>query len=271
MALEVSAIELGLLPGEVVLRGGLLKGPTVVQGVKTVQGCGFVYLWKTARWLNEFLAGSYKATRPLSMTKVPEGLLELREMARHERLRSVAGFAHRGSDSDSGLAGSGPQSESGDPTEALGFDAPDTVPPPAPALPHRRRRAMAKALPPTVEVTLVKPGFDPWTVRLLLERPQQAVAMEASTENLTALYLRVQADLAASRSEGSQPGRGRAGAKAAVAKARRKPRHYEDGSKEYDRGTRWERRFPAEALPARTAFVWSGWLEASQDFEAAAH
>ena len=185
MALEISAIEVGLLPGEIVLRGGLLKGPTVVQGVKTVQGCGFVYLWKTARWLNEFLAGSMKATRPLSMTKVPEGLHELRELARHERLRSVAGFANRGSESDSGLAGSGLGSESGDPTAALGFDAPDAGPPAPPALPQKRRRAISKALPPTVEVTLEKEGFGPWTVQLLLERPQQAVAMEASTENLT--------------------------------------------------------------------------------------
>ena len=257
MALEVSAIELGLLPGELVLRGGLLKGPTVVQGVKRVQDCGYVYLWKTARWLNEFLAGSMKATRPLSLTNVPEGLQELRERARHELVRSVTGHGSCGSDSASGLDGCGPGCVSEDPTAAMGFDAPEASPP---RLPKKRRQAVSKnLLPSTVEVTLEKEGFGPWRVRLLLERPQQAVAMEASTENLTALYLRVQADLAASRSSGSDAGRGRPKKKAAAAQARRQPRHYEDGSKEYDRGSRWVRKFPAAAVSARPAFVWPGW------------
>ena len=96
-------------------------------------------------------------------------------------------------------------------------------------------------------------------MRLLVERPQQAVATEATAENLTALYLRVQPDLAASRSSASQLGRGHAATKAAAAQKRRKPRHYDDGSKEYDRGTRWVRKFPAEAVPARPAYVWPGW------------
>ena len=82
MALEVSAIELGLLPGEIVLRGGVLKGPTGVQGVNMVQGCGSVYAWKKPRWFNEVLAGSMKAMRFPSVLQVPEGLSELREFAR---------------------------------------------------------------------------------------------------------------------------------------------------------------------------------------------
>ena len=147
MALEVSAIELGLQPGEFVLRGGLLKGPTVVQGVKTVNGCGFVYLWKTSRWLNEFLAGSMKASRPLSMTTVPTGLQELREEARSERLRST-----------SGLDGRGLAPCASDPTAALCLDVPDAHPPEPAKLGWRLRASTKKLLLAMVEVTFEKGG-----------------------------------------------------------------------------------------------------------------
>lgn len=244
----MEAIDLGLKPGEIVLRGGMLPGPTVVPGVKTVNGCGFVYLWKTSRFLNAFLAGKMSADRPLSCTDVPEALQELRELRRHELLRG------EGADSASGET-----SGKVDPTAALGFDAPA----PAEALPEkrsRRHRPSAKALlPATVLVTLKKDGFEPWSVRLLLEHAQKAVALEVSVSNLTALYLRVQADLAAGRKKRARNGAVKGGAEAIAGSPRRKPRHYGDGSKEYSVRNRWVRKFPAGSAEVPPDFARPGW------------
>ena len=241
----MEAIDLGLKLGEMVLRGGMLKRPTVISGVKIVHGCGFVYLWKTSRWLNEFLAGGMRGARPLSCTAVPEALQELRERARLQSLQDASV-----EDASDGAAGTL------DRTEALGFDAPA----PAAASGYKgskRKRLAAKALLPlTVEVTLTTPGFDPWKVRLLLESVQRAVAMEVTTDNLTALYLRVQADLAAGRKLRPRYGSGGGGAGGAASQVRRKkPRHYEDGSKEYSVGRRWVRKIPEQAAGGRPPFA----------------
>lgn len=240
---------MGLKPGEMVLRGGMLPGPTVITGVKTVHGCGFMYLWKTSRFLNAFLAGKMSAERPLSCTAVPEALQELREVARHELLRGAV------ADDASGEA-----SGQVDPTAALGFDAPS----PAEAMLEKRskrQRPSAKALLPSlVSVTLKKDGFEPWTVRLLLESAQKAVAMEVTVANLTALYLRVQADLAAGVKLRPRHGHGKGGAAAMSTDAlRRKPRHYDDGSKEYAVRNRWVRKFPPDSAEVPPDGARPGW------------
>lgn len=248
-ASAMEGIELGLMPGELVLRGGMLKGPTVISGVKMVHGCGFVYLWKTSRWMNQFFAGKLSGKRPLACTKVPEDLQVLREQARADCLRGMEAAAE-----DCGSSAGKP-----DPTAALGFDAPA----PAAAVvvkSSKRAKKGAKALlPSVVEVTLKKDGFEPWPVRLLLESVQKAVALEATVENLTALYLRVQADLAAQRKLRPRHGRG-SGFPCGSADIRRKPpRHYEDGTKEYSVRNRWVRKFPlssAEVPPVSANPSW---------------
>lgn len=170
---------MGLLPGEVVLRGGNLPAPLVLSDLKEVGGKLFFYLYKTHKGSNAFLTKTPMCQRPLARTLVPERLATLRNSA-------VAAM----------LADAPDASASGEPdfADLLALDSGSSSSPTKSALKRQQLKQRRNTLPATVEVTLAEEGLAPWTPTVLVERMNKVVAMEATESNFQSLFAYVAHD-----------------------------------------------------------------------------
>jgi hypothetical protein len=72
----------GLMPNELVLRGGGLADPAVLTGLREIAGMNFAPLQKTSKVLHEFLTGRKKSHHKLADLQVIHLLSAARNKAR---------------------------------------------------------------------------------------------------------------------------------------------------------------------------------------------
>jgi len=204
-----SDVATGLLDTEMVLRGGGLSEPVVLGGLKEVDGAYFVTIRKHDTTMHRFLTGKACHASLLTVSPVLDGLASLRASARAREAKGVKEEA--------------PATDEPDPTELLGLDAGTRTP----KLVRLRRSDLLK-FSNIVPVEFKRDGFPTWEVRLLMAAGREAIAMEASAANFSALYAFVQDDLGARVAKASM-GRGTT--------AERAPRGSQ-GSREYWRKDR---------------------------------
>jgi len=172
------ATIIGVLPSEVVLRGGGLPEPVILSGLKVVQGSAYIPLRKEHNELHMYLTGQRQKMRLLQSSPIIGALVALRAAAREQAVASASGIG-------------GPDEP--DLVDDLGLDNGD-----APKLPARRSRK--QVLPETVLVTVERDGFPDWGPRILLDSNRAAVSMEASVDNFRILHQLVSDDLSAAGS-----------------------------------------------------------------------
>ena len=216
----------GLHSSELVLRGGSLKGPEVLSGLRVVDGKPFVYLQQSNTVLCRFLTGHPACFRPLAKTSVVEDLRRLRDEAYTQAMDEL-------------IAASMPVPEPAASVEDLGLeeatagDDPKDAPPISQRWVRRRRQAFIKQLPRTATVNCLRPGAAPWPVTILLENGRGAPAMWATAANFDRLLELVRADIATGAY------RRKPHPKSHAAEGRRAPRRNADGTKEYFIRGRW--------------------------------
>lgn len=230
-------VATGLEPTELVLRGGELKGPLVVHGIILVDGVQFFELRKTDKVLMNFLSRRAAFHRPLAKCGVFGKMVDGRNGKYRELLAAILNAE--------------PEGEGGEPTkddqavDDLDLDGSDGEPgcknPNVVRGSRKKGRAARKLLPRSASVTFQRPGRTDWTVVLAMTGPQKAVAMEATTANFKALYEWVQDDLA----ESGEPDQGKpVEEKPRPARPVPRPRRvHADGSREYNVGGKWVRKF----------------------------
>jgi hypothetical protein len=224
--------SLGTLPTEIVIRGGLLKGPVVLAGLSVVLGQQFVTLRKADKVLNEFLTGRPAHLRRLAKTSIFEKLLALR----NDRCRDLLAEIRQPAGDDAGVMVAGAEDQKDD----LGLDDPGDMLVAANPVAQRRsvsHRVIQSQLPRTAVVSQERPDGTLWKPVLLVDVAHKAPAMECIAANFRALFDIVQADLADGTTHRKRYG---SGCPLPVAKA---PRHYGDGSSEYWVRGRWARRY----------------------------
>ena len=198
-------VLVGLMPTELVLRGGRLKEPTVLSRLRLEDGCAFAALWKSDPVLNRFLSGTRLSARPLARSSVFNMLAERRNAAYKEAVREATSSLQ--GDLQDDLA------------DALGLDEEPAKP--AAAKGGRRHRRVGKpvSVPRSVVLEIPRSGFVPWRPRVLLDKATCVVSMEATTENFQALFALVADELGSGsrpRAEAGRsvkPPRGQAGAR----------------------------------------------------------
>ena len=219
----------GVHATELVLRGGSLKGPAVLSGLRVVDEQQFVYLQQSNPVLCKFLTGQAACARPMAKTSVVEDLRKLRDRAYKEALDGL-------------LAAGAPAPLVNAPAASvddLDLEAPEAEPaasvdaPAASRSSRWYRRAARLQVPRTTTVTCQRPGAAPWSVTLLMENGRGAPAMLATAENFDRLLEFVRGEVA------SDTFRRKAHPKANKAEGRRKPRTLEDGAREYFVRGRW--------------------------------
>jgi len=226
-AREEASVSLGgLMPGELVLRGGFLKEPALLTTLIPAGTKQYLPCWKTDPVLNTFLTPVSSCKRPLADCGTLERLLKLRndlieKNIQAQKEQEAADAAKAALDDD-------------DPIAALGLDAPA-------AKPARRPRARGggAAAVASGELEVALPGGAIWKPRVLLGDQKKALALEATGENLESLLELVRHDC------GVDPRRERAPCD---------PANVRDGPpncREYRRAVnKWERRErTAEPLP----------------------
>jgi hypothetical protein len=224
--------SLGTLPTELVLRGGLLKGPVVLTGLQIVMEKQFVVLRKTDKILNGFLTGLPASGRPLAHTLIMEKLQQLRNSKGKDLLAELQNPAGE-------EAGAIVPVVIGE-VDDLGLDIPVDVVVSVHPVGKRLRgtsiRAARSQLPMTAVVSVERPHGSMWQPVLLLDVAHKAPAMECTAANFQALFELVQADLAEGTCHRKPYG---SDCPLPVAKA---PRRYPDGSREYWVRNKWVRK-----------------------------
>lgn len=206
------APKLGLADDEIVLRGGFLKGPAIYGGCRELGGAIYMPLLKSEPVLSNLLSPRPCNRRPLRGTQVLEELQKLRNqfiLTKGDAQEAEQDYAQ-----DLGLGGE---------------------------VTSKKRRVYKdkaeKTLPPSVVVVYKKDGFPDWHVRLLVDKwVRFAPAMEATVENLQALFERVRSDL-----EDGDVKRERFGGPAGAARKPKGPRE----QRRFWTGTRWLEKRPA--------------------------
>jgi hypothetical protein len=230
---DSKSTSLGTLPTEIVLRGGLLKGPVVLAGLSVVLGKQFVALRKADKVLNEFLTGRPAHLRLLAKTSIFEKLLALR----NGRCRDLLAEIRQPAGDDAGVMVAGAEGQKDD----LGLDDPGDVLVAENHVAQRARsvshRVLKSQLHRTAVVSQEQPDGTLWKPVLLVDVAHKAPAMECVAANFQALFDIVQADLADGTSH-----RKRYGSDCPLPAAKA-PRHYGDGSSEYWVRGRWVRRY----------------------------
>jgi hypothetical protein len=216
---------LGLLPTELVVRGGMLDKPMVVTDLVLLHDRQFWRLKKSDSKLSQFLTGVTASMRQLSNTLVFERLTADRD-ARYTAALQGLGFDGGGDvgeerKDDLGLEGSG----GGSPVS------------------RKIKTRVRSQMPATVTLAIDLPDGSVWQPVVAMDPPKVAIAMEAITENFDALFMLVRLDLEDGTSRRAQWGHER---ELGEGKA---PRVLDDGSREYwDAGTvrtgRWVRKVP---------------------------
>jgi len=196
-------VTVGLASAEMVLRGGYLRSPIVLQRLKVVEGKQFVYLTKTGGGsvvLARFLTKEAPRKRPLAKTAVFESIAKLRDAAYRNFAATPLGAATALDEAAATPLGAATAFD--DPCEALGLD--DDVEQATEQRTRPRARKGAKkrlhkkdqvAVPPTAEVCYERPGQTDWKFHVLLEGAAKCPAIEATQANLQMLFTLVDDDV----------------------------------------------------------------------------
>ena len=171
---------------ELVLRGGYLKSPVVATGLKVVGGKKYIYLTKNNRILSNFFTKGKLNKKPLSKSLMFERLAAARdamfkELAKEVATGSVETVVATGRDlcEDLGIDEA--------PADGMGVDAKPAVA--ANCTPKKRIRKKARTvMPPAAEVALPRDGQSDLKVWVLMESASRAPAMEATQDNLQAMF-----------------------------------------------------------------------------------
>lgn len=180
-AMDFQPVSLGLLPDEVVIRGGLLPKPMIVSNVKVVAGAPYLVLIKSSAVLCQFLAGKSSCKRPLVKTMVFETLLEARNTKFKELIEEARGAA--------GDLGPG-EGEVAEFEDKLGLDV--AVPSPAKG---KRKVAISRLVAQVPVAAKVSMLGGEWCPMMLLEGSTKAPAIEATPDNLRRLFDMAQAEM----------------------------------------------------------------------------
>lgn len=201
------AVVVGLLPGELVLRGPGFPQPKVFTKLLEHDGTPYLPIAASNNDLSVLLTGKGYRARLLISLPIFAELTRARDAAfdEHCKLAKASG------------------DDEVDPTEALGLDAPPAEEPEV--LDRKKKPRSLLPMKATAEVSISCPGFDPWSVRVLLRR-RGAVAIEATEANLRTLVRITRHQV--ENVQGSAPPR------SAAAKRPRGP----DGRREYWRADR---------------------------------
>lgn len=173
-------VSIGLLPGEMVLRGGGLPAPVVLSGLREVSSRCFVALNRKDTALHLFLTGQAAYKRALGSSAIWAALTAARNEARLHAFRSAVQTP--GED---------------DNVEDLGLDDPSVC------KKIRLSRQIAKAdvqIPESAQVE-INIGDRMWSVWVLLDDPRLTVSMEASAHNFETLREVVLQEMAAPAQE----------------------------------------------------------------------
>jgi hypothetical protein len=178
-------VAVGCLPGEVVIRGGMLSKPVILPNAKMVGDTPYIYLWKTHPVLCKFFSGKASCKRPLAGTLVFERLQKARNTKFQELVQQLRDVPVNGVLTNGG--------DGGDLAEQLDLEAPTAKVSPSKA---RRLVSVARLMPQLPATALVSyDNVEGWQPRLLMESSTKAPAIEASHENLQKLFELVEADL----------------------------------------------------------------------------
>lgn len=182
----------GLQPTELVLRGGGLKGPAVLGGLRIEDGIAFAAISTKDHGMHEFLTGAPVYRRRLTGNRTLRELAVLRNTARADAGRQAV------------IQGDAEGPPAVDLSSQLGLDAE------APVQTELEQRRVARsmkygqaALPKVTTVQFEREGVESWSVKILLNGGKEAVYMEALSANFNRLYTLVQADI--SNKEKQQP------------------------------------------------------------------
>ena len=231
-------ITVGLQPSEVVLRGGFLPAPHVLDSCVVVGGDKYLYLWKTSPVLASFLMGKAAARRPLKSCKIFLQMATLRNLEHKIRTRAFAAAP------ESDL----PTPVVGEAVDGLDIDGADQVSDNKTQgfrASWRANKVAKLVLPKVVHIEVMIPGREPWRPRVLLETATRAVAMECTAANFHTLFELVSHDL-------MDGGGGKASSSGGQAEPHKRPRTMSDGSREYFIRDRWVHK---TRMPVQTAGV----------------
>jgi hypothetical protein len=230
---KIKSTSLGTMPTEMVIRGGMLKGPAVLTGLCTALDKPFVPLRKSDKVLSLFLTGRPSSQRPLAKTLIIETLLTLRNNKRIDLAAEIRMPA--GDDAGAMVAVADGLADD------LGLDDPAEVLVAVDPVGKRRRgicnRAVLSQLPRTATVSVERTDGTVWEPVLLVDVAHKAPAMECVVANFQALFEIVQGQMSDGTSQRKQHGQEHPlpGSKA--------PRHHPDGSREYWVRGKWVRRY----------------------------
>ena len=223
-------IQVGTEPSEIVLRGGFLTNPVVLNDCVEVDGTKFLYLWKTRTSLALFLNKRGAYARTLKTCRVFGRLAALRNSEYKKRQRA---FGAAGEADKSVLEMLQPVS-----ADALDIDGAEEGDTGKSKGTRRLRRAVKvakKLMPRAATVSYERPGQVPWEPSVLLELATKAVAMECTSDNFRILFDLVRHDMLDQETVGESAGN--------IPKpAARLPRVLADGSREYFIRGRWVRK-----------------------------
>jgi hypothetical protein len=184
---QMKGVKFGLLSSELVLRGGWLVRPEILPNLRVVSDRKYVTLWKVDPVLNKFLTPHCYSNHPLKNCAFLNDLKTAREHMRESLMRAL------NCEDDF-------MSSEVDKAGGLDLDGSDVEPKKLRAKTLVERRANALLLPAAGEITMTSGGLEPWTLRVLLDTPSKAVAMEATQSNFIKLLLFVDAELSVARS-----------------------------------------------------------------------
>jgi hypothetical protein len=236
----------GTLPTEMVIRGGMLKGPAVLTGLCTALDKPFIPLRKSDKVLSLFLTGRPAGLRPLANTLIIEKLLELRNNKRRDLAAEIRRDLRMPAVDDAGAMVAVADGQVDD----LGLDDPAEVLVAVDPVDKRRRgicnRAVLSQLPRTAAVSVERPDGTVWEPVLLVDVAHKAPAMECVVANFQALFEIVQGQMTDGTSQRKQYG------KEHPLSESKAPRHHPDGSREYWVRGKWIRRYkiPSSSRPA---------------------
>lgn len=217
-------IALGCGPEELVLRGGFLSHPVIVNNVKFIGEKPFLRLWKGHPAMCKFFTGRPTCKRPLANSSVFESLQKVRNLKFQELVRIAR-------DSNTEQA----PIEPFDLADQLGLDAEAPK-----ASPTKSRRAVSALrllpqLPAFAAVSYEHPP-DGWEPLLLMEAASKAPAIEATPENLQMLFNLINAELSAGTTKRARHGSEASGSRPA-------PRGH-PGARQYFVRNRWATKIP---------------------------
>jgi hypothetical protein len=181
--MDYQVVSLGLLPNEIVIRGGLLLKPVIVSNVSVVAGAHYLVLIKSNPVLCQFLAGQTSCKRPLVKTMVFETL----QKARNTKFKELVEEA-RGASGDLGPG----EADDADIEDKLGLDLDVVVSSPTKG---KRKVAISRLVAQVPSAAKVSMLGGEWCPMMLMEGSTKAPAIEATPDNLRRLFDMAQAEM----------------------------------------------------------------------------